>query len=581
MSQEKLRRLISVSRLQTPASTWIRGAQVLNVYTGEVLPLHVVLCEDRIAYVGEKEPLTDDDTRIIDGRGFTLVPGYIEPHVHSYQVYNPLTLGEYALARGTTTLLHDNLVFFLHLAERELEELLATFHRLPVKNYWWCRLDPQVAQPEMVALFTPERLKQILQHPLVLQAGELTFWKELIDGDMGMVARMWEARQSGKRIETHNPGASVETLNAVAAAGATGCHESINAEEVMRRLRLGYYATLRHSSIRPDLPDLIKGLLELDCQHWDRMMLTTDGSPPFFLAAGFLDACVRLAIEAGLSPALAYRLATLNPAVYYRLDQELGGIAPGRIADILFLEDLRNPTPVRVMANGRIVAENQVLQEPFPSIEWTRLGIGALPMLEPKVEPEWFEITAPGDAFPVMEMYNAVITRLRSESLPVRDGRVQLPQKPGYMYVSLLHRQGEWITTGVIKGFAELDALACTYTLSGDLVILGRDPVQMAQAANHVIANRGGICVWERGELVYDLPLPMFGTMSPLPMSHLIEESGRLFELLRRAGYLFADPIYSLLFLSATHLPKVRLTPQGICNTNDGQILLPARSLKK
>ena len=71
-----------------------------------------------------------------------------------------------------------------------------------------------------------------------------------------------------KRVDTHNPGASVETLNAVGAAGATSCHESINAEEVLRRLRLGYYTTLRYSSIRPDLPDMIKGLMELNCQFW-------------------------------------------------------------------------------------------------------------------------------------------------------------------------------------------------------------------------------------------------------------------------------------------------------------------------
>lgn len=579
LSREKLARMIAVSRMQEPATTWIRGAQVLNVYTGEVLPQNVVLCEDRIAYVGEKQPLVDPDTKIVEADGFTLVPGYIEPHAHSFQIYNPLTLGEFALVRGATTLLHDNLVFFVNLTEPEQDALWTTLSRMPVKNFWWCRLDPQVSHAGMIRMFTPERLKRILQHPLVLQAGELTFWKELMEGDEAMLSRMWEARRSGKRIETHNPGASAETLNAVAAAGVTGCHESINAEEVMRRLRLGYYATLRYSSIRPDLPDLITGLLALNCQHWDRMMLTTDGSPPFFLSSGFLDACVRVAIDAGLAPALAYRMVSLNPAVYYRLDQDLGGIAPGRIADILFLEDLRNPTPVHVMANGRMVVQNQALAVPFPAIQWGQLGMDGLSMMEPKVTPEWFEVTAPGDAFPVIEMFNAVITRLRREALPVRQGKVQLPQKPGYVYVSLLHRQGEWITTGVIKGFADVDALACSYTLSGDLVILGRDPVQMAQAANHVLAQRGGICVWKQGELAFDLPLPLLGMMSTLPVSQLIRETGRLVELLRQSGYSFADPIYSLLFLSATHLPKVRLTSQGICTINDGRILYPARSL--
>ncbi|MED1644412.1 adenine deaminase C-terminal domain-containing protein [Brevibacillus agri] len=579
ISQERLAQLISVSRFTTPATTWIRGALVLQIYTGELLRQNVVLFEDRIAYVGEKEPLTDAHTQIIDAEGFTLVPGYIEPHAHSFQVYNPQTLSEFALAQGTTVLLHDNLPFFLRLPQQQMEQLLQVMGNMPVKNFWWARLDPQVDQPQLNDQFTTERIRQTLENPAVLQAGELTYWKEAINGDETMIARIWEARQSGKRIETHNPGASVETLAAVAAAGATGCHESINAEEVMRRLRLGYYATLRHSSIRPDLPELIKGLQALDCRMWDRMMLTTDGSPPFFLASGFTDHCIRLAMEAGLDPVLAYRMATLNPAVYYGLDQHLGGISPGRVADLLFLEDLRNPTPVKVMANGQIVAENGRLTADLPEFDWTSLDMTPSTMMEPRVQPDWFELVPPDEKMPVIQLVNAVITLVRNEMLPLSDGQFQLPE--GYMYISLLHQGGEWITTGVIKGFGQVDALASSYTLSGDLVILGRDPRQMAQAANQVLSNRGGICLYQNGNMVHDLPLPLLGTMSLQNMDVLMKETSRFVSLMQEAGYDFSDPIYSLLFLSATHLPKVRLSPAGILDVNTGRLLIPSRKLTK
>ena len=58
----------------------------------------------------------------------------------------------------------------------------------------------------------------------------------------------------------------------------------------------------------------------------DRMMLTTKTSPPFFLETGFIDECIRIVIESGVEPAIAYRMASLNPAVYYGLDHEIGGI---------------------------------------------------------------------------------------------------------------------------------------------------------------------------------------------------------------------------------------------------------------
>jgi adenine deaminase len=577
LTAEKMSKLISISRFKSPATAWIRGAKVLQIYTGEINQLHVVLSEDRIAYVGEKEPLIDSFTEIIDAQDFTLVPGYIEPHAHSFQVYNPQTLCEFALAHGTTVLLHDNLPFFLQLQQQELEGLIEAFQDMPIKNFWWARLDPQVSESELDQQFTSERVRSMVRNPAVLQAGELTYWKDLIDGDPSMIARMWEARQTGKRIETHNPGASIETLNAVAAAGATG----INAEEVMRRIRLGYYATLRHSSIRPDLSELVKGLLADNCRFWDRMMLTTDGSPPFFLGSGFMDECIRIAIKAGLDPVTAYRMASLNPAVYYGLDQDLGGISPGRIADIVFLEDIRNPAPVKVMANGSIVAENQKLTTASPELEWSRFGIGGIATMNPIVQPEWFDVCAPEEKVPVIELVNAVITRCRLEQLPILDGKVQLSDSPGYLYVALLHREGDWITTGVIKGFGDFDALVSTYSLSGDLVILGRDPVEMAKASNHILTNKGGICMFQNGKKCYDLPLPLLGTMSLLDMDTLIEKTTQFFDLMHQSGYLFSDPIYSLLFVSATHLPKIRLSSQGVLNVNDGEILLPSRRLLK
>ncbi|SDI93228.1 adenine deaminase C-terminal domain-containing protein [Paenibacillus naphthalenovorans] len=579
-TEEKLSELISVSRFRAPATAWIKEAHILNLYTGEWSKQNVVLFEDRIAYVGEKEPLTDANTQIIEAQGYTLVPGYIEPHAHSFHMYNPRSLGEYALARGTTTILHDNISFFLQLQQHEFEGLIEALEGMPVKNFWWARLDPNVREKEMQRQFTADRVRRMLRNPSVLQAGELTYWKEAINGDPSMIARMREARLAGKRIETHNPGASVETLNAVAAAGATGCHESITAEEVMRRLRLGYYATLRHSSIRPDLGELIKGLLNTGCRYWDRMMLTTDGSPPFFLAEGFTDACIRIAIDAGLDPVDAYRMASLNPAVYYGLDQDLGGISPGRIADIVFLEDLRNPTPVKVMANGRIAAERGMLTASFPEVEWSRYGIVPLAVMDPCVQPEWFEVYCAEDKIPVIELVNAVITHNRLERLTVIDGKVRLTDSPGYVYVSLLDRRGEWITVGVMKGFGEVDALASTYSLTGDLIVLGRDPVQMARAANHVLAGQGGICVVHQGDMRFDLSLPLLGTMSLLDMDALIAETSRLLELLRESGFGFADPIYSLEFLSSTHLPKVRLTSQGVININNGEILIPSRPLR-
>ncbi|MCK9910732.1 amidohydrolase family protein, partial [Microbacteriaceae bacterium K1510] len=214
-------------------------------------------------------------------------------------------------------------------------------------------LDPQARSKTRSYAYTKQGLSEMIDHPLVVQGGELTDWRAVLEEEEEMLFGLKRVRDRGKRMEGHHPGASIETLNIAAAAGVTACHESISAEDVKQRLRLGMYATLRHSSIRPDLPELITGMQRLQIPWTSRLMLTSDGNTPPMMRHGFMDYTIRVAIESGVPAIDAYVMATLNPAVYYGLDAELGGIAPGRIADILFLRSPEDPAPELVIANGQ------------------------------------------------------------------------------------------------------------------------------------------------------------------------------------------------------------------------------------
>lgn len=581
IDRRKLQKLIEVSKGNEPATVWIRNGVVFNVYTGELDQLNIAIFEDRIAYVGLNQPQIDDSTLIIDASEYTLVPGYIEPHAHPFQLYNLTSFGEFALSTGTTTLVNDNLVYFLNIEEQEkLEYLLEYSEDLPIKNLWWARLDPQSNQPEMLAKFTNDRVAAMLDHPLVVQAGELTSWPMLLAGDDMMLNGIVAARTLGKRIEGHNPGASMETLNHMAAVGVTACHEAINGEEVMRRLRLGMYATLRHSSIRPDLPQLIKDLRGLEIDFFSsRLMMTTDGSMPPFHRHGFVDSLITLAINGGVPPAAAYKMATLNPAVYYGLDQEIGGIAPGRLADILFLEDLSKPTPVKVIADGKPVAENGRPLRPFPPCDWEKLEL--VPMDKTwRLRREWLDLHTQDSTLPVIDMLNAVITKTREEAFEIRDGVASLEGKPDMCYVSLIDQNGKWVVNGFLRGFASrLDALATTYTASQDIVVVGQNKDSMAEAVNQLLDMGGGIVLKEQQSTLFQLSLPLGGKMSTMEMNQLISETAKLVEMLEERGHQHIDPLYTLFFLTATHLPAVRLTATGIFSIKENRSIFPPRCL--
>lgn len=579
LTRDEYIRLIKTSRAEESADLYLRGGTVINVYTGELLCANVAVSGRYIAYVGSSEKMIGDKTTVIDVDGKFLCPGYIEPHAHPFLCYNPVTLARKVLTLGTTAMVCDNLFFFRTLGQERLTELINQLSELPVKLFWSARLDPQTQSPEAQAEFAPNRIGRLLEMDTVRQVGELTDWPSLLQGKEDMVENMLTARAKGKKVEGHAPGASPETLNALAAAGVTACHEAINSGEALQRLRMGMYATLRHSSLRPDLPEIIKGLLEQGISL-HRAMLTTDGPSPYYLADGYNDFVLKVAMNSGVEPITAYRMATLNAAAYHGLDHLLGGIAPGRLADILILQELSEPTPEIVIAQGSQGAGEGRLTVDIPEPDWSKYKYGPLHRPRREVSPDDFLVAATGRPFPVMQLVNPVITRRKDMVITDKHGFLNVEDIPGLLYAALLDPEGHWITCGLVAGFAEeLEGFACSTAISGGVLALGRNPEQMALAVRRLYELGGGFVLAEGGHYIYELSLVINGVMSPEPMEVLIRETGELRRLLTERGHKFYDPIYTLLFMSATHLPELRLTPEGLVSVKDKTVLSKAKNL--
>lgn len=587
-SMEEQQRLLDVAMGRKAPSVLLTGGEVLDVYTGRLQNWIIALAGRWIAYVGPKESsglLLDDSMKVVDLSGRVVVPGYIEPHAHPFQIYNPLTLAEKAGACGTTTLVHDNLFFFAELTLDEMEQIFNSFKQIPIKQFWWARVDAQTyLSDEKKHLFRPERILETLKSPHVIQMGELTDWIPMLAGDEGLNQVLLAAREQGKRVESHAPGASWRTLSRLAAMGVTGDHESISAEEVWRRLSLGYMVTLRHSSIRPDLPELMKGLLDGREIPWHRMMMTTDGATPLYFENGFTDVLIREAIAYGCDPIAAYQMVTINPAVYFRMDEVIGGIAPGRLADLNILASLKEPRPLEVWAEGEKIAENGHFLQSFvnPSFfsnmhKWKAHFVTSSDMKQ-----------AIGQVgrFPVIEMMNSVITKLTKESINLdhdvlKQVENQLPIPEDCHMVLLVDKNGKWITPAIVRGFATgIDGIASSYNGSNDLLIMGRSLNAMERAAQKVIEQQGGICWIQGDQTFFNLPLPILGKMSDLSMEAIIEKLQPFNQKIRSYGYKFEDPIYTFLFLPSTHLPQVRLTAAGLMRVKDKSMIYPSVQCK-
>ncbi|SET39411.1 Adenine deaminase [Oceanobacillus limi] len=565
-----LRKHVKVVDGEIAPTRLLKNTTYLNVFTKRWLSAHIWIYKDRIVYVGEKLPRIDSDTEVIDCKGKFLVPGYMEPHAHPFQLYNPEELANHAAKFGTTTLINDNITWLFLLNKKKAFSILEDFNKHPVSMYWWSRYDPQTALKDEGKLFNTRDMLDWLSHPSVMQGGELTAWPNLLHGDDRLLYWIQETKRQGKPVEGHLPGASESTLTKMKLLGVSADHESLSGEDVMQRLQLGYQVALRYSSIRPDLPDLLDDLLKAELATFDNLTMTTDGGTPGFYKKGLMNVCVEIAIEKGVPIIEAYRMVTYNVAKHFHLDEQLGSIAPGRLANINILQEADNPHPESVLAKGNWIVKDGVEQEIPSVIDWEQFDIKPLSFES--------ELTM-GDlqfSIPIgLEMINDVIMKPYAIETDITPD--VLPGNRQDAFLVLLDRNGNWRVNTTIKGFTNgLGALASSFSQTGDLVLIGKSKHDMLLAWKRMKELGGGIVIVHQGEILLEIPLALSGKMFYGSMDDLITKETQLKGILRTFGYPFQDPIYSILFLSSTHLPYTRITQEGIIDVKKREVLFPA-----
>ncbi|HVH96924.1 MAG TPA: adenine deaminase C-terminal domain-containing protein, partial [Bacillus sp. (in: firmicutes)] len=310
---------------------------------------------------------------------------------------------------------------------------------------------------------------------------------------------------------------------------------------------------------------------QLGIQTYDKFMLTTDGSAAGFYEQGVIDNMIRIAIEKGVPIIDAYNMATINVARYYNIEYLHGNIATGRIANINFLSHETNPTPVSVLAKGKWVKRDgkNLSDDLYRSLDWEEFE------LEP-LELEW-ELTVDDLQFSMpfgITMENAVITKPYSISIDVSNDTIT--NSKDECFFMLVDRNGKWRINTLIKGFAEdLSGLASSFSHTGDIILIGKSKSDMLRAFKRMKEMRGGIVIVENGEIAKEISLPLKGIMSNKKIEDLIVEEKSFVAYLREKGYRFEDPIHSLLFFSTTHLPYIRITPQGMYDVMNKMVLFP------
>lgn len=563
-----IRKQVSIIDGYAAPTIVLKNAKYLHSMLKKWIEGNIWISNDRIVYVGKEMPMNMNGTEIVDLGGKVIVPGYIEPHVHPFQLYNPYSFAEFCAKSGTTTFISDNMTLVSLFKNKKAFSFMDELAELPFTFYWWSRFDSQTELENEEELYSNTSVMEWLDRRDVLLGGELTGWPRVMRGDDQMLYWIQAAKHKGKKVEGHFPGASEKTLAKMSLFGADGDHESMTLEDIEARLLHGYAVTLRYSSIRPDLPHLLKAVIDKGYEIFDHLMMTTDGSTPSFHEDGVVDKCIRAALEVGVRPIDAYNMASYNVARYYNMTDLHGLIATGRYANLNILTDEYSPTPEAVLSKGVWLRRDHMDQRVFPSVD---LSIYGSLTIDFDLHEEDFQFSMPIG----MEMVNDVITKPYS----VKNFGHQniLSTEHDESYLMLVDQKGKWRINTMIKGFAtHVKGFASSYSNTGNIILIGKSIEDMQFAFSELKKMNGGIVLVEDGQVVTSIPLALAGGLYDGSVEELIPLERALKSALKKRGYHHSDPIYTLLFLQTTHLPYIRITTRGIFDVMKNTVMLPA-----
>ncbi|MGL4773897.1 MAG: adenine deaminase [Clostridium sp.] len=574
MKQTKtnLKHLIRAGRGIIPAHAVVLNGNLVNVMTSEIYKADVAIYEDTIVAVGNVSDYIGEDTKTIDAAGKYLVPGLIDGHIHSE--CSKLSITSYAKAvvpRGTTSMI-SGLDEYISVSGLEgLKEVFEEIKASPLKVFWGAPYKTPYTFPQSTVSFnfTEEVHEVVQQWPECYGVWE-TVREYVTEEDEDTLGAIAVAAKNRLPIFGCAPMARGKELNGYLCAGVRLDHESYDHEEVVEKMRNGMHMLIRESSVTHFLEENIRAITEVNPYLARRVSFCTDDvTASDVLEKGHLDNVVRLAIKAGIEPMTAIQMATINSAEAYRIDHLIGSISPGRIADILFVDDINTFNIEGVITNGKLVAENGKLTYELNAPKRSEVLTGKLKCNKTTKEDFEYKVEIENGQAKVlsMDVKGPFVRKRRDVVLKVENGIVKADTEQDAVMVSVIERFGRngnkslafcsgWkLKKGAMASTAAPD--------DNNLIVMGASAEDMAIAANHLIENGGGQVVVCDGEVLEFLPLPVGGIASDLEPEVIAEWETRVNRAANTLGCDLPEPLMYMFFLPITAIPDYAITDVG------------------
>jgi adenine deaminase len=551
----------------------ITDVQPVDVISREILEGGIAIKEGHICRIGDVNDLIGNKTQVIKGRGRFATPAFIESHIHVESTM--LTLTEFARAvvpHGTGTAIIDPHEIANVTGIRGLEIFMEEARNLPIRILMEVPSCVPAASPELetagarLDAFTIDRL---LQDPAIIGLGEVMNIPAVLNNDEEIHLKIQFARSRGKVVDGHAPGLKGKKLNAYIAAGIMSDHECETAQEAVERLHLGMTVMAREGSIVRNMLDILLPLFK-EGRDLRRCTICSDDLSPVELAdAGHLDRSLRRAIDAGIDPLVAIQLVTSNPAAFFNL-KRIGHLAPGNVADIVLIDDLRKINVDLVLHRGQVVAKNGRLTAKLRKFEYppdmkNTIRFGAIPTMLNYMIPA---SNGPHKVRVIAAREGSLITEAEEHQLEAQNEHIIADLERDILIIAVTERymKGGNIGVGMIRGFG-LKSGAIASSIAHDshnIITVATSPEDALMAVSAVSQHNGGIAAVTGRKIIATLPLPIAGVITDEPVEKVAEKLQAVRQAAHDLGCQLEHPYLTMSFMALPVIPALKITDKGL-----------------
>ena len=584
--------LVAVAMGRKPADTVICNGRWVNVHSGEILPgTDVAIAGGRIAYVGpDASHCIGPNTKIIEAKQRYLVPGLCDAHMHVES--GMVTVTEFARAvipHGTTSMFIDphEIANVLGLDGVRLmhDEAMAMPINVYVQMPSCVPSAPGLETPG--ASIGPEEVAEAMAWPGIIGLGEMMNFPGVFSGDDKMHAEMAATMRANKVIGGHYASPDLgRAFHGYVVGGPADDHEGTRLEDAVARVRQGMKAMLRLGSAWYDVAAQVKAITEMGLDSRNFILCTDDSHSGTLVGEGHMDRVVRHAIAQGLRPMAAIQMATLNTAIHFGLEREIGSITPGRRADVVITSDLATLPIEVVIAGGQVVAENGLIAVDIPPYPYPGFAVGTVRLGKRLVASD-FEVSVPvgNGQMPATAavrvigvIENQAPTKALERGLAVVDGLIQPDPEQDVCRIALVerHRGTGEVVNGFVSGFGFNVPCAVASTVAHDshhMIVVGTDAADMARAANRLGVVGGGVVVFREGREIALVELPIAGLMSDERAEVVAAKAERMVEAFAECGCTLHNAYMQLSLLGLVVIPELRISDKGIVDVRTFEVV--------